>query len=255
MSTTGSQQAACDNPLPTIMLFGQGGVGKSSIINMLAGSGVAHVSNSAGLVTLSSTSYTININDSPYRIIDTPGIEADDRGDPDTSAIIDLIRDHQRDLGLQIFCMRRGRITEADEFIYRSCSSSSKIPIFLVITDMDDGNDLESWWKSAEKSFAKHKMTFCGHAGVVLRSDNTRYEQSKDELKSSVKKHCLALDEVMKCQVSSGSSQNKKRGQGPHLAWSNLKQWWKDLPKWGKTLIVIGGVVLVAVIGVIIAFA
>ena len=57
-----------------IIIFGQTGAGKSSIINMLAGSGVAEVSDSASGCTSSNKRYSIPREDNNYTFWDTPGL-------------------------------------------------------------------------------------------------------------------------------------------------------------------------------------
>ncbi|KIK15328.1 hypothetical protein PISMIDRAFT_328817, partial [Pisolithus microcarpus 441] len=63
-----------------VILFGETGVGKSSVINLMAGSLVAEVSSDLGGCTMNSTDYKVTIGSRKITIWDTVGLEEPEMG-------------------------------------------------------------------------------------------------------------------------------------------------------------------------------
>ncbi|KAG1844468.1 hypothetical protein F4604DRAFT_1821421 [Suillus subluteus] len=59
-----------------IVLFGQPGAGKSSLINLMAGEAVARTSSDMRSCTLQWQQYPITFNGKSYNVFDTVGLEA-----------------------------------------------------------------------------------------------------------------------------------------------------------------------------------
>jgi len=53
---------------PNFIVFGEMGVGKSSLINLIAGKDLAIASSSATSCTLQSTEYKVKLHDSQYEV-------------------------------------------------------------------------------------------------------------------------------------------------------------------------------------------
>src|ERR1700733_2937020 len=110
-------------PTPNVVLFGRAGSGKSSIINMIAGSPVAELSSGAASCTLTSTCYNVNIMGSPYNVYDTVGIDEGKREwTPDTGAVVQLfrlLRNLDTGVNLLVFVMRGSRLQDSMSFNWR----------------------------------------------------------------------------------------------------------------------------------------
>jgi predicted GTPase len=63
-----------------IILFGEAGSGKSSLVNMIVGGDVARVSGAAEICTFKSEAYDATIANTTYKIYDTAGLNEGDQG-------------------------------------------------------------------------------------------------------------------------------------------------------------------------------
>jgi hypothetical protein len=145
-----------------IVLFGETGAGKSSIINMLCGSVKATVSSGATGCTLSSTGYEGSIGNQPFMFWDTAGLNEGDVGRvPDMKAVVSLyglLHKLEGGVSLMVFCMKAPRVTEAgrknwDLFCNLLCQC--QVPVVLAITYLDQ-EDMGSWWSENESHFVEN---------------------------------------------------------------------------------------------------
>src|SRR5258706_15773249 len=97
-----------------VILFGESGSGKSSLVNMIVGKNVAKVSGSADGCTFKNEAFPAAINGTTFMIYDTAGLNEGDQGRvPHWNAIEELytlIRQLDS-VSLLIYCMR-GRVKE-----------------------------------------------------------------------------------------------------------------------------------------------
>lgn len=176
-------------PARNVILVGEAGSGKTSIINMIAGSTVAPISEVSG--TRSCAAYPMEIGGLDYDIYDTPGV-AGLRPDPVTK-LVDSLRDG---VSLLVFCLR-GRITEDAVAIYQHVSQRLKgVPVVIVITGLEHEDPMESWWTKNEAIFDGYRMSFNGHACVTtVRGKGSifasQYEESAVAVRDLITKHCL----------------------------------------------------------------
>lgn len=148
-----------------VILFGEAGSGKSSIVNMIVGKPVARTSNSAGGCTFESEVYDANFHDNSFRIHDTAGLNEGEQGRiPHWMAIQNLytlIR--QLDgVSLLIYCMR-GRIKEnamANWKLFNKIICGEKVPIIAVVTGLEEEENPDDWWEREENKdlFRRHQM-------------------------------------------------------------------------------------------------
>ncbi|KAJ3511732.1 hypothetical protein NMY22_g15560 [Coprinellus aureogranulatus] len=146
-----------------IILFGETGVGKSSIINMLRGSEGATISSSALGCTLSSNGYDGSIWDQDYTFWDTVGLNEGEQGNmPDikaVTALYHLLRKLSTDGGvsLLVFCMRAPRISDAGHknwVLFREIVCQQQVPAVIAITYLEQ-EDMDTWWSANELAFSK----------------------------------------------------------------------------------------------------
>lgn len=148
-----------------ILFFGETGVGKSSIINMLLGSDKAKVSNDAAGCTATTTSYAGEIMGEQYYFWDTIGLNEGEKGTmPDTKAASTLYH-HLRDLSksggvsLLVFCMRGPRVTAAGHknwVLFRDIICGGKVPSVIAVTHLDA--ELDTWWSKNENAFHTYQI-------------------------------------------------------------------------------------------------
>ncbi|KAI6129445.1 P-loop containing nucleoside triphosphate hydrolase protein [Pisolithus croceorrhizus] len=140
-----------------IILFGETGVGKSSVINLIAGGSVAEVSPDADGCTMNSTDYQFMIGSRKITIWDTVGLEEPQMGVNGYYAAIvkayGLIQKLSRAGGvdLLLFCIRGNRITatyteQLPPFLLRF-SVTSESRSLLVITHLEREHRMEDWWE------------------------------------------------------------------------------------------------------------
>jgi GTPase SAR1 family protein len=180
-----------------IIVFGETGAGKSSIINMLQvdGSNKAIVSSSASGCTLSSTAYEGAIGDQLFTFWDTAGLNEGDLGRvPDMNAVVSLyhlLHKLKGGVSLLVFCMKAPRVTEAgrknwDLFCNLLCHR--RVPVVLAITYLDQ-EDTDSWWSENESHFLKNGIT---PSKIVYRHYQVTREDSEQVAnKSDVGVACI----------------------------------------------------------------
>jgi len=182
-----------------IVVFGQTGVGKSSIINMLAGSSVANVSPGAAGCTSSNQSYRISHgDDNCYTLWDTPGLnEAEDGTVSPQDAVhslLDLVKDHG--INLLIYCIR-GRLVDiirVNYDLFWKIICMEEVPIVLVVTGLEGKPDMDEWWDENEETVNKMKLVFAGHACVTSWKGKggmceDAYKESAEKVWKLVRKH------------------------------------------------------------------
>ncbi|KAF7979189.1 hypothetical protein HWV62_43110 [Athelia sp. TMB] len=157
-----------------VVVFGETGVGKSSVINMIAGRNVAKVANTARGCTFASTSYDVNIGASKFRLWDTAGMDESERGSVTAKdAIIGLYKlmdSLEGGIGLLVYCVR-GRIRETTVKNYRLFYQGicmQEVPIVVIANGLElEEPDMNSWWFRNKPAFTRQGMDFDGHACVT----------------------------------------------------------------------------------------
>lgn len=171
-----------------IVLFGETGVGKSSVINLIAAHQVASVSPDAHGRTLSSKRYSFSVGGRSFHIWDTAGLEQPEMGAVGYMAAIEgalaLIHQlaQQGGVDLLLFCMRGNRVTATTQSNYRlfyEVLCRSQVPIALVITHLEREPDMEAWWTRNLASLEKYGIRPAGHACVTGLPAHSKYPESK----------------------------------------------------------------------------
>jgi hypothetical protein len=163
------------DPPSNVIVFGESGVGKSSVINMLMGEPVAAVSNEAVGCTSKSNKFRTTIDGREVMLYDTAGLDEAEAGTVSPERAIQKLRSLVKDLktvNLLVYCIRgiRFRTIVADNYnIFRNtiCGSDRKVPIVLVITGLENEDYMDDWWKNNKAYFDRYKLKFCGHACIT----------------------------------------------------------------------------------------
>ncbi|KAF6749762.1 hypothetical protein DFP72DRAFT_912649 [Ephemerocybe angulata] len=144
-----------------VVLFGESGVGKSSVVNMLLGDSAtpAGVSGDARGFTLDSTPHDGEINGHLFRIWDTAGLDEGEGGAvPETKALLSLYRllcSLDGGVSLLVFCMRGPRITAAAKknwSLFQDIICQQKVPAVIAITYLEN-EDIDGWWGRNQPHF------------------------------------------------------------------------------------------------------
>ncbi|KAF9222621.1 P-loop containing nucleoside triphosphate hydrolase protein [Gyrodon lividus] len=176
-----------------VVIFGETGAGKSSLVNLIMGAKVAATSYGADGCTLESTLYETNVKGHSLRIFDTVGLN-----EPHLNAeqyLTAIEKAHRlvtalNDAGgvhLLVFCVRGGRITATTQNNYRlfyEFLCCRLVPVALVITNLESETPMERWWQRNSQEFARFGIDVIAHACITCTPGYgnmyaDKYEDSK----------------------------------------------------------------------------
>ncbi|KAF8552002.1 P-loop containing nucleoside triphosphate hydrolase protein [Imleria badia] len=179
-----------------VILFGETGAGKSSVVNLLAGKEVARTSPDIDGCTKACHPYSLIVNDVSYTVWDTVGLDEPMIGDTGYLRAIEqackLVRDLTKAGGvdLLLFCHRQGRITTITQknyaLLYEAACRKS-VPIAVVITHLEQEEHMEEWWEQNADIFEQRGVKFCGHACVTTLPDDPKMQESKEAIERILK--------------------------------------------------------------------
>ncbi|KAG9316432.1 P-loop containing nucleoside triphosphate hydrolase protein [Chiua virens] len=195
-----------------IVIFGETGSGKSSLVNLIMGQNVAATSYGTDGCTLDSSLYEIDTKKYHLRIYDTVGLNEPQLGAEHYLSAIEkahkLITDLNNAGGvhLLVFCVRGGRITATTQHNYRlfyEFLCCRMVPVALVITNLESETPMEGWWQRNSQEFTRFGINVTAHACVTCTPGYgnmylDKYEESKtvicDLLVKCATQHAHALE-------------------------------------------------------------
>ncbi|KAI6169535.1 P-loop containing nucleoside triphosphate hydrolase protein [Pisolithus thermaeus] len=182
-----------------IILFGETGVGKSSVINLTAGGPVAKVSPDADGCTMNSKDYQFPIGSRNITIWDTAGLEEPQMGMNGYYAAIvkanGLIQKLSSAGGvdLLLFCIRGTRITATTQSNYRlfyEVLCNKQVPIALVITHLEREHRMEDLWTRNEGRILKYGIKCTRHACVTcVTNREEKVRESREAIRHLLSQH------------------------------------------------------------------
>jgi len=177
--------------IKNIVLFGQSGVGKSSIVNLMAGHDRAKTSPGTVRCTMEWQEHLITFNGCVYKVFDTVGLEEPQLGMKEYLDVImnayNLITKLNQEGGIDLllFCVRAGRFTSTIQNNYRLFHEwlcEEKVPIILVLTGLEREQNMEDWWTRYGGIFEKYKIIVDAHACITAADglDGRQHELYED---------------------------------------------------------------------------
>ncbi|KAH7888365.1 P-loop containing nucleoside triphosphate hydrolase protein, partial [Phlebopus sp. FC_14] len=186
-----------------IVIFGESGVGKSSVINMIAGRIVARTSSDAVGCTFRHECHLVTLGDASVNLWDTAGLDEGSEGTVPAAQAEERLKAFLRQvtrsngIDLLIYCIRGTRVRRAlmrNYNIFYAAICRKKVPVALVVTGLENyEDDMEMWWVEHEEDLRKHDMQFDAHACVTTISSDypaiqQRREHSQRVLRELVKR-------------------------------------------------------------------
>ncbi|KAJ8593882.1 P-loop containing nucleoside triphosphate hydrolase protein, partial [Rhizopogon salebrosus TDB-379] len=160
-----------------IVLFGETGAGKSSVVNLMARRDRAKTSPDMERCTLDWQEHPVAFDGCVYKVFDTVGLEEPQLGMKEYLDIIvnayNLIKKLNTEGGIDLllFCVRAGRVTATLQTNYRlfyEWLCEKKVPIALVLTGLErEPKSMEDWWTRNKHIFAKYEIRVAGHACIT----------------------------------------------------------------------------------------
>jgi len=185
-----------------IVLFGETGAGKSSVVNLMAGEEVAVTSPDMQRCTMTWREYDIAFGGYKYKVFDTIGLE---QPQFNIEGYIDAIvnarnlimkLNNEGGIDLLLFCVRAGSkvltTVQNNYRLFHEWLCEKKVPIVLVLTALEGGQNMEDWWTRQKHVFDKYEVVVNGHAcitAVKLDGKQELYELSRQLVRTLVRKH------------------------------------------------------------------
>ncbi|KIJ12357.1 hypothetical protein PAXINDRAFT_26149, partial [Paxillus involutus ATCC 200175] len=160
-----------------IVVFGQSGAGKSSLINIIAGGSTAATSSRAIGRTFEYRKCDVEVHGKCYAIWDTAGLDEGSHGRAPAERAEENLKQLLHELvkvngiDLLIHCVSGSRPRKAllnNYNLFYSAIGRKKVPIALVVTGLEnEEGEMEEWWAANEAEFTALKMHFDAHACVT----------------------------------------------------------------------------------------
>ncbi|KAF5350022.1 hypothetical protein D9756_009151 [Leucocoprinus leucothites] len=198
-------------PRSNIIIFGESGAGKSSVVNMLSSNEhAADISSGARGCTFESRSFEVNVVGQPATLWDTAGLDEGDAGKvPKADAIAQLyslLRKLSDGVSLLMFVMRAPRIKDSapkNWKLFQEVICQSKVPSVVVITGLENEDNMDRWWWDNKSTFQRYGIHPAGFACVTAfrgkknrRGDGHKfddeYEDSREKVQRLIRSTCLA---------------------------------------------------------------
>jgi hypothetical protein len=168
---------------------------------MLHGGRSATVGSGHKGVTFQHDCYEKVIRGHHLNIFDTVGLNEGVSGTTPASEAIRglyrLMRGLDNGVSLLVYVVRGPHPTSSmrKNYMIYEMFCEKKVPIVLVITGLEQEEDMDDWWKVNEAKFVKEGMTFSGAACITaIKGRNNmlaqEFEESREKVEKLILDHC-----------------------------------------------------------------
>ena len=172
-----------------IVLCGESGVGKSSLVNLLTGWPVAEASSGSVTCTLGSTEYQFQLGAVTIRLWDTVGLEEPESRTREYMNAVEKATELIRRLSVSggitlfLFCVRGARVTTTTQSNYRlfyEVLGRKQVPIALAVTHLEREEVMEAWWGRNVKTLKHKGIDVREHVCITTLEGHPKYIQSRE---------------------------------------------------------------------------
>jgi 50S ribosome-binding GTPase len=183
-----------------VVIFGEAGAGKSSVVNMIAGRQVVQPSINAAGHPSRTEPHVVNLGGTPIKLWVTAGLNEEDNGTPNAKHTIinlyKLVKRLEDGISLLVYCVRGPGIKNSITRNYRLFHHGlcqQKVPIVLVVTGLEGENPMDAWWSTNQAVFEKQQLAFSGQACVTATKGQFKagayaFEKEYEESRKKVQK-------------------------------------------------------------------
>ncbi|KAG6334785.1 hypothetical protein ID866_4303 [Astraeus odoratus] len=152
----------------TIVVVGADGVGKSSIVNAIAGESLAATSKDTNTCTRDCASYRVKLESGvQITIWDTVGLDGTAETEGKVTALINHLS-HFPGIDLLLFCVRGKLKSQFERFKnVLSCVPENVAPVALVVTGLETESDINTWWSNNKDNPKIRDLAADAHACVT----------------------------------------------------------------------------------------
>lgn len=174
-----------------VIIFGESGVGKSSVVNLILGLDIAKIPSSVPAGTWHVKPYDVTIQERSFRLFDTVGlIEPQSPREPDflintINRAYRLVRylSNAGGINLLMFCMRKDTVITNMQQNYRLFHDflcHKNVPVALAITHLEHEENMEDWWTLNHSHLMECGVHVSGHACITAKQEFTdKYQASR----------------------------------------------------------------------------
>jgi GTPase SAR1 family protein len=196
--STCSSPTIYDNPnRRNILIVGDVGVGKSSLVNLISGRDLAKTSSGAKSCTLHSEEYTVTLDDGvEFALHDTAGLH-EAQGNMKKTEYLDAVHqayslisrlERSGGISLLVFCMKGGRVSITMQQTYNlfvDVFCNRQVPVVIVVTHLEMYDCMEQWWNENGKAIKEYGLRSHGHACITTTRGykkifSDKYEESRE---------------------------------------------------------------------------
>ncbi|KAF8135615.1 P-loop containing nucleoside triphosphate hydrolase protein [Boletus edulis] len=179
-----------------VLIVGDVGVGKSSLVNLISGRDVATTSSGAKSCTLHSQEYVVPLDGVEFALHDTAGLH-EAQGKMKKAEYLDVIYqayalisrlERSGGINLLVFCMKGGRVSITMQQTYNlfvKVFCHRQVPVVIVVTHLEMYDSMEQWWSENEKAVMEYGLRSHGHACITTTRGyknifSDKYDQSRE---------------------------------------------------------------------------
>jgi len=192
-----------DGSAKNIVLFGEVGSGRSSVVNLMAGREIAETSSGTERCTPHWKGHPVAFDGYNYEVFDTIGLDEQAFRPTEYLEAIENAYNlvaklaSEGGIDLLLFCVR-ARITTTTQANYRlfyEWLCEKKIPIVLIVTGLEIERNMEDWWNRNGVNVSRYGIRVDGHA-CITAVEGVKYEESARLVRDLVTRHTRGMREA-----------------------------------------------------------